>query len=241
MGQMLEELQLLQVVELKLAALRQQKSAKERRIHGHQRRIKKLDDQLADQQRSIREIQMRIDSLSLDVATREEQINHHRIALTKAKTNKEYAAILAALNTEKADNSKIENQVLQLMEEIQAYKDEETAIQTDKDKLTSDAQKAENVLQEFEAKSEKEWSEYKSQWDVHAEKIESKALNAFNRVAQRHEGEAMAAVEKLNPKRDEYLCSGCNMNISLEIVNSLHTRSEIQVCPSCGRILYIRS
>jgi predicted nucleic acid-binding Zn-ribbon protein len=214
---------------------------KQRRVEGHQRRIKKLDDQLADQQRSIREIQMRIDSLSLDVASREEQINHHRIALTKAKTNKEYAAILAALNTEKADNAKIENQVLQMMEEIQAYKDEEAVIQAEKDKLMGDAQKAENMLQEFEAKSEKQWNEYKSEWDVHAEKIESNALNAFNRVAQRHEGEALAAVEKINPKRDEYLCSGCNMNISLEIVNSLQTRNDIQICASCGRILYISS
>jgi predicted nucleic acid-binding Zn-ribbon protein len=42
----------------------------------------------------------------------------------------------------------------------------------------------------------------------------------------------------MHPKRDEYLCSGCNMKVTLEVINALQTRDELQTCKVCGRILY---
>ena len=51
----------------------------------------------------------------------------------------------------------------------------------------------------------------------------------------------MAAVSRLRPKRDDYTCEGCNMGVTLEIVNSLQTRDEIQLCGVCRRILYLET
>ena len=51
----------------------------------------------------------------------------------------------------------------------------------------------------------------------------------------------MVPVHKLHPKREEYMCGGCNLKVTLEIVNSLQTRDEIQVCKVCGRILFIET
>ena len=89
---------------------------------------------------------MRIDALSLDVAAREEQVNKHRIALTKAKTNKEYAAILAAMNTEKADNSKIETDILQIMEEMQSLQEEGERLEAEKIQHLESVATAEKAL-----------------------------------------------------------------------------------------------
>ena len=49
----------------------------------------------------------------------------------------------------------------------------------------------------------------------------------------------MAALQRIHPRRDDYVCSGCNITVSLEVVNALHSRDEIQACKSCGRILFI--
>jgi predicted nucleic acid-binding Zn-ribbon protein len=48
----------------------------------------------------------------------------------------------------------------------------------------------------------------------------------------------MALVERVHPKRVEYVCSGCNMSVTLEIVNALQSRDEVQTCQICSRILY---
>ena len=66
-------------------------------------------------------------------------------------------------------------------------------------------------------------------------------LSTFQRACERHDGEAMAIVERVHPKRSEYVCSGCNMSVTLEIVNALQSRDEIQTCQICSRILYIES
>ncbi len=51
----------------------------------------------------------------------------------------------------------------------------------------------------------------------------------------------MAQVLKSHPKREEYICDGCNMSIPVEAVNSLMTKDELQQCQICGRILYLEN
>ena len=69
------------------------------------------------------------DRLELELKSNEETISKLRAALNSARTNKEYAAVLTQLNTNKADNSKIETQALELMKDIEADEAECTDIQ----------------------------------------------------------------------------------------------------------------
>jgi predicted nucleic acid-binding Zn-ribbon protein len=63
-------------------------------------------------------------------------------------------------------------------------------------------------------------------------------LVTFNRVASRHEGEALAEVVRLRSRGEEHMCGGCNMSVPLEHVNRLRSRDEILLCSNCGRILF---
>lgn len=241
MGELLDELHRLQEVELKLAELRQARDDKSRRVNRFQRKADQIDEKIRQQARRLQERQAQIDALSLDVAAREEQINKHRLALTKAKTNKEYASILAAMNTEKADNSKVETVILQQMEEMQGLKDEAERLEAEKQKLLQSAESAQHALDEFNNETKGERGGLEATRSQHAEKIPPPIFNTFSRVAKRHEGDAMATVRKVHPKRDEYICDGCNMKVTLEVVNALQSRDEVQLCSSCGRILYFEA
>ena len=86
-------------------------------------------------------------------AAREQAIDKHRQALNSAKTNKEYSGILTALNTEKADNAKIETEMLQLMEEIQGFKDEAVRLEAERQKLLEEAERSEDLLGIFDAQN----------------------------------------------------------------------------------------
>ena len=239
MGELLEGLHRLQVVELKLAVIRRNRETKLRQIELFQKKVKQVEDKLIQHQRTSREQQMRLDSLSLDAAAREESINKHRQALAKAKTNREYAAILTAMNTEKADNAKVEGDALQRMEELQSLKNVQTALEAEHAKASADVKRAEQALAEFDAAGGKELAQIQAQRNEIALRIEPTALAAFTRLALKHEGEAMAPVEKVHPKRDDYVCGGCNINLRLEIINALATREDVQLCHACGRILYL--
>ncbi len=239
MGALLEQLRRLQAVELQLAANRRNRETKTRHIEIARRQLHQIDEKLQQNHAKAREVQMKIDSLSLDVATQEESISRHRQGLNKAKTNKEYAAILTAMNTEKADSSKLENTVLQHMEELARVKSEGATIEGERVKIAEHAAAADAGLKTFDDQSAQELQRLQGEREAIAAKIHLQAVEVFNRVAQRHEGEAMAAVNKLRPKRDEWSCGGCNMKVTLEVVNGLQTRDEIQTCKVCGRILYL--
>lgn len=239
MGVILEELRRLQAVEMRLAAIQRDRESKSLQVELRQRQIRRIDEKLQDNHRKARECQMRLDALSLEIAAKEEAVDKHRQALNKAKTNKEYAAILAAMNTEKADNSKVEGLVLKLMEELAAMKIEGGLIEAEKAKLLEQAAKAEEAVKAFDVQSQQERNGLTAGRKAFAGTLTAAAIDIFNRVAQRHEGEAMAPVTKLRPKRDEWACGGCNMKVALEVINALQTRDDILLCNVCGRILYL--
>ena len=240
MGSTLDALHQLQVIELQLAAIRRKREAKAREIQTYKRKVNDTKAELEENARKRREHQVTLDALTLDVAAREQSIGKHRQALSKAKTNREYAAILTAMNTEKADNAKLESTSLQLMDTIQSLNDQHAETEAIEAKLVQQVAASEESLRSLDDESKAERERLSCEREACAERIAPAALASFRRVAQHHNGEAMAAIAKLSPKSEDYVCSGCNMKITLEIINNLQTRDEIQICGVCGRILYLK-
>ncbi len=239
MGDTLEALRRLQTVEVQLAELRRDREAKERRIEHQRRLVRRADENLQQNEHTILNRQMRLDAFQLDVSSREQLIDKHRQALNSAKTNKEYAGILTALNTEKADNAKLETEMLQLMEEIQALKEEDSVISTNREALQAEVAKAEAALSVFEKQSRRKNETLLAQRDACSESLEPTTLSTFSRVAEHHDGEALVPAIKIHPKRDDYVCSGCNMTLTMEVISMLQSQGTIQVCKVCERILFL--
>lgn len=238
MGETLADLQKMHALELKLATIRRARDSRVRQVDVARRRLKLAEEKSQAHHAALRERQIKIDMLSLDVSSREDSIAKHRAALTKSKTNKEYAAVLTAMNTEKADSSKIEAEVLQLMEDLGKLKEEGARLEEEQTRAKASLRDAESAVAAFDDRGRAELAELQSQRDALAATFKPEVLFAFNRASQRHEGEALAHVEKVHPKRDEYVCSGCNVTITLDKVNALRTRKDMELCPQCARILF---
>lgn len=239
MGSTLAELRRLQEVELQLASIRRTREGKVRRVEVLQNKVRQIETRVAENHKSAKTQQMKIDELTLDVSSREDSVDKHRQALNKAKTNKEYATILAAMNTEKADTSKIENEVLELMEALNKFKAEGTTLEAERQKALAEVAVAQQALDALDAHSKADMDRLTSQRAQIAQGIDPKSMSIFDRTAQRHEGEAMAPVIKLRPRGDDWACGGCNLKITLDLVNLLSTKDEVRLCGACGRILYI--
>ena len=239
MGGTLEALHRLQEIETQLVAIRQGISSKERRLEQHQRRAKMAQERFNENQQTARARQIQLDQLTLDVAAREDAIAKQREALGKAKTNKAYADILAVMNTSKADNSKLESGILQLMEDIQAFENTGTTIEAEKAEFLTQAVAAEAKLGEYKEERREERERLETSRDECAKSIPPTALAVFMRVAGHHDGEAMARVVTLHAKRQEFACAGCNMKVTLQAVNALYTSDDLQLCSNCGRLMYL--
>ncbi len=239
MGSTLSELRRLQDVELQLTSIRRNRDGKVRRVEVQQNRVRQFEVRLDENRKTARAQQMKIDELTLDVISREDSVDKHRQALNKAKTKKEYDAILTAMNTEKADTEKVETAVLQLMEEMNKIKTDGADLEAEREKALADVAAAEQVLHAYDSQTKAEKNRLTGERSQIGAGIEPQAMVTFDRTAQRHEGEAMAPVVKLRAKGDEWACGGCNLKITLDMVNALATRDEVRLCGACGRILYI--
>ncbi|MFH0982518.1 MAG: C4-type zinc ribbon domain-containing protein [Planctomycetota bacterium] len=237
MGTTLDALRHLQEVERKLGDFRREEEAKRRQVQACQKQLQKCDQELENQRNEVRHHQAEIHNLELEVNSREQTIQKHRVALNRVKTNKEYAAILTSINTEKADTSKLENRVLALMNAKDTLQTSHDQLATQRDKLQERVNQAEAKLEAYLEKTGGQCGGLTREREQAGEALPPTVMDTFERAAERHDGEALAAVLKVNPKRDEYVCGGCNMAITLEMVNSLRTRDAVVVCHICGRIL----
>jgi predicted nucleic acid-binding Zn-ribbon protein len=238
MGATLDALCRLQEVELQIAEIQKKIDRKQGVVKKQEQRIADYEAKIRAWQAAIRTDQMEADRLDLEVKSNEVQIAKLRQALNTAKTNKEYSAILTQLNTTKADNSKVEERVLAFFKQIEGKRKEFATLQEERDREVAKLQEANAALKEIEDKSRDKMTKLRRDRDAAASVVPGKALDSFNRVARKLDGEAMAQVVRTHPKREEYACEGCNMSITIEQVNNILSRDDTVLCNTCGRILY---
>ncbi|RIK67480.1 MAG: hypothetical protein DCC65_06535 [Planctomycetota bacterium] len=239
MGATLDALHRLQEVEMQIAELRKGIDRKVRAVKQQESRIAEIDAKIKQQRDSLRMGQMEADRLDLDVKTREAEIAKLRSALQLAKTNKEYSAILTQLNTFKADSSKVEDRVLALMGDLDKKRAEIDALGQQRQAEEARLAELQGAVKEVEARSKTRLDALIAERQEAAAAVPPSALEFFERVSRKNDGEAMARIIRTNPKRAEFACDGCNMSITIEQVNAILSRDEAITCNICGRILYI--
>ncbi|MHC4193021.1 MAG: zinc ribbon domain-containing protein [Planctomycetota bacterium] len=241
MGPILNGLVKLQSVENQLRAVKAKLTRCRRSVIIQENQVRSLQNALEAKKEEIQLTKVQSDRLELGLKSRDAEIAKLRASLNAAKTNKEYAAVLSQLNMTKADNSKLENQILELMRDIEADESEYREIQS---QIDEQKQKLEQIRQEAElsaGKYEAEIEEIQKEWDMRAQAIPPEPLQVFKRVAETYDGEALAAVEQQEGKTEVYTCGGCFMGITAECVNLLMTKDDIIRCPNCTRILFLGS
>jgi predicted nucleic acid-binding Zn-ribbon protein len=241
MGPVLNGLIKLQSVENQLRAAKAKLARCRRNVIIQENQVRSLQNTIEAKKEEIQLTKLQSDRLELELRTRDEQISRLRALLNVSKTNKEYASVLTQLNTTKADNSKIETQILELLKDIEADEAERENIQN---RMDEQKQKLEQTRKETDLlaiKYQAEIEQIQTEWDSKAKQVPPEPLQIFKRVAETYDGEALAVVESQEDKTGTYSCGGCFMGITAESVNLLMTRDDIIRCPTCTRILVLDS
>jgi predicted nucleic acid-binding Zn-ribbon protein len=239
MGPVLNGLIKLQSIENQLRASKAKLTRCRRNVIIHENQIRSLQNALESKKEEILLTKVQCDRLELELKIRDEEIARYRAALNTAKTNKEYSALLTQLNTTKADNSKIENQVLDLLKAIEADEAECQKIHQQIEEQKAILEQKRKESETLGAKYEEEIKLIQEQWNVQADSIPFEYLEIFNRVAETYDGEAIATITKQEGRTTGYSCGGCFMGITAESVNVLMSKDDIIRCPNCTRILVL--
>jgi len=241
MGPILNGLIKLQSVENRLRAAKAKLARCRRNVIIQENQVRSLQNALEAKKEEIQLTKIQSDRLELELKTQDEQIVRLRASLNTAKTNKEYAAVLTQLNTTKADNSKVETQILELLRDIEADEAESEKIQSQIDEQKQTLERTRKETEMLTTKYQAEIEEIQAEWDQVAQTIPDGPLQVFKRVAETYDGEALAVIDRQGGKTESYTCGGCFMGITAESVNVLMTKDDIIRCPNCTRVLVLGS
>lgn len=239
MGPVLNALARLQSVENRLRVVKNKLARCRRNVIIQENYIRTLTNNLEAKKEEIQLTRVQSDRLELELKSRDETISHLRASLNTAKTNKEYAAVLTQLNTTKADNSKIEAQILDLMKDLEVDQTESKKIEEQIEEQKKVLERTRTDAEQLGVKYGAEIDQIQSEWNDAARDVPPEALEIFKRVAETYDGEALTRVEEQEERTAAYSCGGCFMSITPETVNLLMTKDDIIRCPNCTRILVL--
>ena len=237
MGPILYGLIKLQSVENRLRAAKAKLTRSRRNVIIQENQVRSFQNALEAKKEELQLTKVQSSRLELELKTRDEEVSKLRAALNTAKSNKEYAAVLTQLNTTRADNSKLETQILELMKAVEA---DEAECETIRKQIEAQKQQLEQTRKATDASAvehEAEIAKIQAEWNEAARAIPPEPLKVFKRVAETYDGEAVAQVEEQEGRNAAYSCGGCFMGITTESVNLLMTRDDLIRCPNCTRIL----
>ena len=239
MGPILNGLIKLQSVENRLRAAKAKLTRSRRSVIIQENQVRSLQSALEAKKEELQLTKVQSSRLELELKSRDEEVSKLRAALNTSKSNKEYAAVLTQLNTTRADNTKIENQILDLMKAVET---DEAECENIRKQIEEHKQQLEQTRKTSEAAAvdqEAEIRKIQAEWNEAAKAIPAEPLKVFKRVAETYDGEAVAQVDLQEGRHGTYSCGGCFMGITAESVNLLMTRDEIIRCPNCTRILVL--
>jgi hypothetical protein len=202
-------------------------------------RTAELDARLHEFVSAVESGKAHIQDLTKHIRTRESdlQMNQGRLEksqekLRSVKTNKEYQSGLKEIEDLSAIGSKIEEDILVGMEQVEAAS---AAVKEHQARLDAQAglirAEKESVLQDADRAS-KRLEEMRADAAALAGQIPAEALGLYRRVkAKKANGVAICSVF-------ESVCRGCNVNIPPQMYNELQRVDRLKNCPNCERIIY---
>lgn len=241
MGVKLQALAEFQDLELQIVDIRRQLERKDKQVQAQGKKLEALRAGIASERDEIRKSQAQFDETDVDIKGRSGHVTKLREQLNSVRTNKEYAAILQQINSERADMQRVETKALEMMQGLETRKaalgERQKTEQAEVARLDALMAESEQARQQYSARL----NALQQRRDTAAAKLDKDTITHFERLSERYDGEAMAELVRPNPRRDEFICGGCNMSVQADRANSLRTKDEIITCKNCGRILFMRT
>ena len=152
--------------------------------------------------------------------------------LYEVKTNTEYTAVLVEIEGVKQEKSRVEEDILTLMERQERLaveiREAESRLRTRED----EGGREEAAMREKLRGLEVDLAGLRSERNELTRQLPAPVLANYGRILRARSGLAIVPILKPN------LCAGCRMTVTPQRIQELRQQSALILCESCGRFLY---
>ncbi len=169
--------------------------------------------------------------LELDVEALKERISKYSLQQFQTKKNEEYRALAHEIETCKGGISKLEDQILELMEQADAVAKEVSAATKVAAEAKKDVDAEAAELAKREENFKKKLAELQANRAELAAAVEEGALARYERLLKSKGENVIVGIQHSS-------CGGCHMRLPTQVMVACQSQSEMNACPHCGRIIY---
>ena len=195
------------------------------------RRAQQAQARLEEAKLKGKQIESERKRLELEVEGKKTQIEKYSVQQFQTKKNEEYRALGTEIETCKAHIAKLEDQMLELMEQADGV----SAAIKDASRVTAaelkDVETAKASLADKEVRLKKELETLKADYSQLEGAVDESVRDKYIRLRKQRGGTTVVGI-------DRGICGGCHMKLPMQIVLSCQGQQEIVTCPNCSRILY---
>lgn len=182
-------------------------------------------------EQQIKENEISIKSLELDIETRRDTIAKLKVQQFETRKNDEYQAINHEIERYQKDILGLEDNEIELMEKgeslMESLRKAEDALQKTQDIVDKEIQ----IINDRRSHCKKQLDETNEDRKSLASSIDPDLLNEFERIFKSKKGDAIA--ELVNG-----VCTGCHMKVTPATAAAVRASKSIAHCDQCGRMLY---
>jgi len=223
----------LQEIDTQIYKMESEKELKPQEISDLNDSLQQKQSGMKDADDNLKAIQLKHKEKEMLLGTKEEEVKKLQGQLNLIKTNKEYTTMVGEIESHKADNSLLEEEIIGLMDSIDEAK---ARIEIEKQKFAEESKNIDTRIKEIEAKVRDINAaviELKKKREELIPLIDKKILNEYERILIGKDGQAMAEVINDN-------CGGCYMQLPPQVINEINMKEKVIHCENCQRILYIK-
>ncbi len=228
----LERLHELQGLDSRIAGLDQKRQA----IPG---RIQAIRDAEAQAGAAMEALRGKLAAVRKELRARQKDLEQNAsekakrdAKLYEVKTNKEYSAVLAEIETLKVDKGRIEEEILGLMEAEERLAREVGEAEKRLARQTEEFTAQQAAALDEQRALEADLAVVRAERDSLARDVPRDLLTQYTRLLRGRAGLAVAVVGS------NAICTGCRLALTPQRFAELRQSSQILTCESCGRILY---
>lgn len=199
--------------------------------------IQALEARLTGARAALDQAKAKADQIQKDRRAKERELDDVTLNIKKKqarlfeiKTNEEYSAVLKEIEALKEKSSKLETEILELLERADGAA--RTVADAEKEfKAAEAARQKERVEKEAQlAKLQQDLASFREARKGQASRLGSALLQQYTRL-QKTRGVAVVAVK-------DGSCTGCGIALTPQTYNEVRRNDRMFTCSSCNRIIY---
>ena len=199
--------------------------------------LKNLDTEIEKSLQVFQEVKNQHDTLEKSVRKAEADLKEKEDFLRKAeskmmevKTNEEYQAALRENETHKTEKGSLEEKVLTLISELEAFKTNLKEAEKAHKERSSEFTGQKNRLQEEGRSIQKSYEELLEKRKTVVSQLSTDVRNLYEKASSALKGVAIAKIDK-------GMCCSCHVRVRPQLYNEVLGFKAFHRCPSCNRIL----